>query len=189
LIVIGNGESRQHINLNDLAGLKVGCNAVHRDVRVDHLVCVDRLPLREAIAAQLASTTIWTRAEYASPSCNTVPLVPQGNQRADHTRNWGSGPYAVLVGLLFSSTIHMIGFDLYSNNTLVNNMYKDTDCYQLSSSHAVDPRYWVYQMGRIFLDYPDKYFIVYNLPNWVAPAEWCLANVEFKTLDNIHQIM
>jgi len=82
-----------------------------------------------------------------------------------------------------------VGFDLYSKNNLVNNIYKDTSAYQSSTSHAVDPRYWIYQIGRIFLENTDKYFIVYNLPGWVLPKEWHLANVEFKTLDNIYHIM
>jgi hypothetical protein len=53
LIVIGNGESRQNIDLNEIPGLKIGCNAVHRDFHVDHLVCIDRLPLQEAINSNL----------------------------------------------------------------------------------------------------------------------------------------
>jgi hypothetical protein len=189
LIVIGNGESRRSIDLNEIPSLKIGCNAVHRDFHVDHLVCIDRLPLQEAIKSNLKSTTIWTREEYSQYSVNTLPSIPQGNQRADQTRHWGSGPYAILLGLQFSDTVHIVGFDLYSKNNLVNNIYKDTDSYQSSTSHAVDPRYWIYQISRIFLENTDKYFVVYNLPGWVLPKEWCLANVEFKTLDNIYHIM
>ena len=189
LIVIGNGESRRSIDLSQIPSLKIGCNAVHRDFHVDHLVCIDRLPLQEAIKSNLKSTTIWTREEYSQYSVNTLPSIPQGNQRADQTRHWGSGPYAILLGLQFSDTVHIVGFDLYSKNNLVNNIYKDTDSYQSSTSHAVDPRYWIYQISRIFLENTDKYFVVYNLPGWVLPKEWCLANVEFKTLDNIYHIM
>jgi len=189
LIVIGNGESRRNIDLNEIPSLKIGCNAVHRDFHVDHLVCIDRLPLQEAINSNLNSTKIWTREEYSRYSVNTLPPIPQGNQRADQTRNWGSGPYAILLALNFSDIIHIVGFDLYSTNNLVNNIYKDTSAYQSSTSHAVDPRYWIYQISRIFLENTDKYFIVYNLPGWVLPKEWCLANVEFKTLDNIYHIM
>jgi hypothetical protein len=177
LIVIGNGESRQGINISSLTGTKIGCNAVHRDLHVDHLVCVDRGPIQEALAANLTSTTLWTR--------DNLPETPQGSQRVDQPRHWGSGPYAVLLATTMSEEIHMVGFDLWSNDRLVNNVYKGTNNYSDAGSHAVDPRYWVYQISRIFLANTDKYFIVYNKPNWTLPQSWCLANVIFKTLDKL----
>lgn len=188
MIVIGNGESRQHVNIDNLPGIKVGCNAIHRDFDVDHLVCVDHTPLREALASGLNST-IWTRAEYAVPPCCPLPEIPQGNQRADQERNWGSGPYAILLAAQLSNNIHILGFDLHSKTNLVNNVYKGTLGYSSKDSHAVDPRYWVYQIRRIFLTYPDKYFIVYNNEDWTLPKEWYLANVELKTLDSIYFVV
>jgi hypothetical protein len=80
----------------------------------------------------------------------------------------------------------MIGFDLWSETRLVNNIYKNTDGYSKSDSHAVDPRYWIYQISRIFLENSDKYFIVYNKDDWALPESWRLANVTFKTLDNLY---
>ena len=51
-VVIGNGESRGSL---DLANLKntvtlIGCNAIHRDIVVDHLVCCDQRMVKEAEA-------------------------------------------------------------------------------------------------------------------------------------------
>ena len=40
--VLGNGESRQQVNVKNLKGIKIGCNAIIRDYKVDHLICVDR---------------------------------------------------------------------------------------------------------------------------------------------------
>lgn len=177
MIVIGNGESRRDIDLNCIKSAKIGCNAIHRDCYVEHLVCVDKKTIEEAYAAGLTDTKIWTR--------DNLPEPPQGNQRADHPRHWGSGPYALLLATTMSDYIHIIGFDLWSSNRLVNNIYKDTPNYSSANSHAVDPRYWIYQISRIFLTYPDKYFIVYNKADWVLPESWRLANVEFKTLDNL----
>ena len=48
---IGNGESRTTINIDKLYGPTVGCNAVHRDYYTDHLVCVDRRMVKEAITS------------------------------------------------------------------------------------------------------------------------------------------
>lgn len=189
MIVIGNGESRQQVDIGRLHGKKIGCNLVFQDLFVDHLVCIDRGPLREAVNSNLTSTTIWTRHEYLLPNCVEVPEVPQGNQRPDLPRHWGSGPYAVLIAASMAKEIHMIGFDLYSNNGLVNNVYKGQQHYAKADSKAVDPRYWIYQISRVFSANTDKYFIVYNTVDWVMPESWCLANVDFKTLDSIHSTL
>jgi hypothetical protein len=184
MIVIGNGESRRDIDLSLIEDVKIGCNAVHRDMHVDHIVCVDTKPLKEALAANLQRTTVWTRPEYilnnkAIPLPDTLP----GNQRPDQARNWGSGPYAVLIAAMLSDNIQMIGFDLYSKDKLINNIYKGTDNYSSIDSHAVDPNYWIYQISRIMQTFNDKYFIVYNKSQWQLPLQWQLDNVSFKTLD------
>jgi hypothetical protein len=190
MIVLGNGESRRGLDLSFSNNIKIGCNAIHRDIHVDHLVCVDPAPLKEALASNLKNTTIWTRAEYASRhNAIQLPDVPRGNQRPDHARHWGSGPYAVLLALTMDNTIQMIGFDLYSNNRLVNNFYKDTANYSPSNSHAVDPSYWIYQISRIMQTYSDKYFVVYNIEGWQLPIQWQLDNVVFKTLDTIAECL
>jgi hypothetical protein len=186
MIVIGNGESRQRVDLGKIYGKKIGCNLAFQDIDLDHLVCIDRNPLKEALAAGLDKTNIWTRPEYVVAGCDVVPDVPQGNQRPDQPRHWGSGPYAVLIATILSKDIHMVGFDLYSNNDLINNVYKGQKHYAAADSIAVDPRYWIYQIGRVFSTNSDKYFIVYNTSDWQMPAEWCLANVEFKTLDSLY---
>ena len=38
MFVIGNGESRRHINIDTLPEFKIGCNAICRDYFVDHLI-------------------------------------------------------------------------------------------------------------------------------------------------------
>ena len=50
MLVIGNGESRLKTNLNKIEDIKIGCNAICRDMPVDHLVCVDRRMVLEAIS-------------------------------------------------------------------------------------------------------------------------------------------
>lgn len=185
MLIIGNGESRAAIDIDRIDNKKIGCNAIHRDFFVDHLVCVDRRALTEAVSSDLPDTQIWTREEYLSNRCKKLPDVPQGNQRADQPRHWGSGPYAILLATEFSSEIHIIGFDLYGQNSLINNVYKGTTCYADPESRAVDPRYWIYQIGRIFLEHPDKYFVIYNTAEWILPTSWFLENVKLKNLDSI----
>lgn len=188
VLVIGNGESRKNIDFNEFNCVKVGCNAIHRDFHVEHLVCVDRRTLTEAIDS--TATTIYTRQDWLNFSKDSrVQLVPElpynGELREDDPWNWGSGQFALLVGCSLSNHIHIVGFDLWGNGTLVNNVYKDTKNYDPSTKRAVDPRYWIYQNSKIFQSYPDKYFTIYNAPNWPMPDSWKLANVELKTLDKL----
>lgn len=192
MIVVGNGESRKDINLTNLKNI-VGCNALHRDIVVDHLICVDRRCVIEALKSpNCVNTKIYTRLEWVDnfnhPALVAVPKLPyEGNLRQDDPFQWGSGGYALLVAAQLSNHVDIIGFDLWSNNKHVNNMYKDTKNYSAAHSHSVDPSYWIYQVGRVFACYPDKYFTVYNQIGWPMPHPWCLANVNFQTVDMLQQ--
>jgi len=184
-LVIGNGQSRLDIDINSVLDhyITVGCNAIHRDFKVDHLVCCDRRMVLEAIENNVEN--IYTRSDWKFniPSVKNLPGLPyQGDQRPDEPFHWGSGPYAVLLATDFSDHIHMIGFDLYGINGLVNNIYKGSKNYSKEDSRAVDPSYWIYQISKVFESFPDKYFTVYN-DNWIIPESWKLNNVSFKTID------
>ena len=111
-----------------------------------------------------------------------VPDLPYvGDQRPDDPIHWGAGPYAVLLAAkLTTDDIHLLGFDLHSVDKLVNNVYKDTANYSLAHKSAVDPRYWIYQIGKIFKHYPTTQFVVHN-DNFELPKAWKQSNV---SLDN-----
>ena len=49
-LVIGNGESRRDVNLETYRSTHtlIGCNAIHRDLIIDHLICCDRRMAAEA---------------------------------------------------------------------------------------------------------------------------------------------
>jgi len=64
----------------------------------------------------------------------------------------------------------------------VNNIYKGTVNYARVGSQAVDPSYWVYQIGAVFMYYPNTKFIIHNRPGWRMPTEWQKNNVEFVAL-------
>lgn len=187
IIVLGNGQSRQHLNLNSFTETKIGCNAIHRDFYVDHLVCVDRRMVQEALDANYQGQ-LYTRADwehfFKNKPVKILPNLPyKGTSRPDDPFQWGSGPYAVLLAATLDDEISMYGFDLFSSTPYVNNIYKDTINYDSSNKSAVDPRYWIYQIFKVFECFPDKYFTVYNHSDWELPSEWRLANVQFKPLD------
>lgn len=194
-MVIGNGESRKNIDLKNYKDyVLIGCNAIHRDYAVDHLVCCDQRMVREALTNDKISN-IHTRSRYfkdfkklqKQKSVRLLPEIPyQGQFKADKDEHWGSGPYAVLLACeLGFDQIHMIGFDLYGRDHRVNNIYKNTNHYLKDSALAVDPAFWIYQIKKVFSIFDDRQFFVYNLPNWKMPESWCQPNVSYFELKNL----
>ena len=96
MLIIGNGESRQNINLLEIEDIKIGCNAICRDHKVDHLICVDRRMVQEAVNLQYTGT-VYTRQDWVNSfkehkNVTTVPDVPyDGDIRMDQPFQWGSG--------------------------------------------------------------------------------------------------
>ena len=193
--VFGNGESRKQIDLDQLKGYKVGCNAIMRDHAVDYLVCVDRRMVNEAVEKNINETTlVYTRPDWYGnyrhlKNIREVPDIPyEPSIRADEPFQWGSGPYAVLLAAKLSKerSISLVGFDLYSDNKLVNNMYKGTQGYDDSDKSAVDPRYWIHQISKVFECFPKVNFTVYRPLAWETPKAWIKSNVEVDKISNIY---
>ena len=192
MYVFGNGESRTSVNIDKLEGTKVGCNAIYRDYTMDHLICVDPPMLQEAVESNYNKhATVYTRAnQFAQYRLETnmriVPDLPYiGDQRPDDPIHWGAGPYAVLLAAtLTTDDIHLLGFDLHSVDKRVNNVYKDTANYSLAHKSAVDPRYWIYQIGKVFNSYPETQFVVHN-DNFELPKSWNKPNVSLDNISNL----
>lgn len=200
VVVIGNGESRSSIDLAALMGkiTLIGCNAIHRDLVVDHLICCDQRMVNEAVLNK-SIQHIYTRPRYYNDfrralqknSVNNLPDLPyQGKLKADQPEHWGSGPYATLLAahLKFKS-VNMIGFDLYGKNHLVNNVYKNTANYLPENKSAVDPAFWIYQGRKVFQCYENTTFNIFNTTDWCLPTDWQLPNVHLFDLNKFNQVL
>jgi hypothetical protein len=195
MYAIGNGESRAHLNIDKLSGTKVGCNAILRQFSVEHLVCCDRRMVQEAIAADYnLHSYIYTRSDWYRHFAQHVrvrelPKLPYaGKERWDDPFNWGSGPYAVLLAarLAEQETVKLLGFDLYGNGKLVNNIYKGSPNYSGAASRSVDPKYWILQIGKIFELYKNQQFVIYQTEDWTLPEAWNYSNVSVDNISNIY---
>ena len=91
----------------------------------------------------------------------------------------------MLLGAKLSEQVNLIGFDLHSQTSKVNNVYKDTKGYDASTKHAVDPRYWIHQIGKVFELYRKRKFTIYQTNDWKLPKCWNYPNVSLDTLDNL----
>lgn len=192
---IGNGESRTNIHIDNLEGLKVGCNAIYRDYYTDYLVCVDRRMMQEALSAgaNIQGTRIYTRPDWCNQfktlHVREVPELPyKGTERWDEPFQWGSGPYAVLIAAMKSEEheVNLLGFDLHSYTKTVNNIYKGTQNYDATDYRAVDPRYWIHQISMVFKHFPNVQFTIYQESKWNIPKAWIKANVTVDNISNIY---
>lgn len=197
VVVLGNGESRAAVDIHHLKKIYplVGCNAIHRDIVVDHLICCDHRMVFESLENKNnTSTKIYVRERsYRSfkkiqknKNVYQLPAVPTtGSIKRDNPEHWGSGPYAVLVAsLLDQDQIYLVGFDLYPSNNKFNNIYKGTKNYNSIDSAPVDPSYWIYQVSETFKRYDHKRYIIVNYKDWKIPKEWQLENVSFLEMEN-----
>jgi hypothetical protein len=192
---IGNGESRVGIDIKKLYGPKVGCNAIYRDYETDYIVCVDRRMVEEAVSAGAnIDRVVYTRSDWYHRyqgflHLRELPELPyHGKDRRDEPFQWGSGPYAVLLAARYAKErfVNLIGFDLYSKTTTVNNIYKGTSNYDDADKRAIDPRYWIHQIGMVFCCYPKIEFTVYQESDWKAPKAWIQPNVKVDNISNIY---
>lgn len=193
---IGNGESRRFLNLPKLTENKIviGCNALHRDLSVDHLICCDRRMVDEAIkGSNTAKTKIYVRDMWfkyfrkikKDKRIVHLPTLPyNGDKKIDQPLHWGSGTYALLVAASLPdvSEVRIIGFDLYNKDNKVNNIYKNTMHYAKKDDKPVDYSYWVYQAQKVFVHYPNVNFNIINSKDWEMPPQWKLSNVSNQLL-------
>jgi len=193
MLVIGNGESRQNIDISKINQPKVGCNAIMRDFAVDYLVCVDRRMVEEALQKNVNQhSLVYTRKDwfknYNAKRLRIVPDLPYaGSERWDEPFQWGSGPYAVLVGAKYTQNkeVNLLGFDLFSKTKTINNIYKSTPRYDDKNKRPVDPRYWIHQIGMVFKHFPKVTFTTYQEAEWQLPQAWNRPNVKVDKISNI----
>jgi len=199
-LVIGNGESRRLVDLDNLRSkyILIGCNAIHRDITVDHLVCCDRRMADEAVKnPRVKQTVVYVRPSWfhyfrkilKNKNIREVPQLPySGEMKQDQPDHWGSGGYAVLLAAsLGFEQIDVLGFDLYPVNQKVNNLYKGTPNYAGIEAQSVDYSYWVYQLSQIFFYYPNIKFRIINHKDWLMPGSWQQSNVSFTTIDDLNR--
>jgi hypothetical protein len=192
---VGNGESRLGIDVNKLSGPKSGCNAIYRNYQIDYITCVDRRMMNECLNAGANITSLlYTRPEWYGNykgflHVRELPELPYtGSERWDEPFQWGSGPYAVLLAAKYAKEkyVNLIGFDLYSKTQLVNNVYKGTSNYDEADKRAIDPRYWIHQIGMVFKCFPKINFTLYQDKDWELPKAWIQPNVKVDNISNIY---
>lgn len=134
--VWGNGESRRRADKMyaefwaDMKqiGPQYGCNAMYRDMLLDHLVVIDPSMLDEIAKDKdkyAEHNPVWTGYRNPKQWGTKVRNIPKN-------KRWNAGTSATHLAVQHGHTeIFLIGHDLEPNsNGLTNNMYKSTDNYR-----------------------------------------------------------
>jgi hypothetical protein len=152
--VLGNGVSRQLVDLNNLRhlGQIYGCNALYRDFVPDVLVSTDKpISTRIQDSGYPQNNRFYTRRPVPGNGANPVPQKYYG---------YSSGPIAASIAALDGAVIiYLVGFDMGPVNNHFNNVYADTEFYKKSSALPTFTGNWARQLTQIMRDFPTIAFV------------------------------
>ena len=180
--VLGNGESRKGIEINDLMakGTVFACNGVYRTHRPHWLIAVDPKMMLE-----IAETDYVVHNKVYS---NFNAQYQKHQKLLDHVTwskpslGWSSGPTALRLACDKQfKDIYILGFDYQGHNDgtnksrfRFNNVFKDTRNYKKSQDEATFYGNWMNQTKRCLQDFPDAQFHRVIPEAWFKPKdlEW-----------------
>jgi hypothetical protein len=169
--VLGNGESRKGIEINDLMqkGTVFACNAVYRTHRPHFLVAVDpKMILEIAETDYMLHNKVWS---------NYNAQYERNNKIMDHCNwfkpslGWSSGPTALRMACEHGfEEIYILGFDYQGHSDgkrfKLNNVFGDTRNYKKRNDEATFYGNWMNQTKRCLQDFKHVKF------NRVIPKGW-----------------
>ncbi len=177
--VLGNGESRKGININDLKekGTVYACNAVYRTHQPHWLVAVDPKMMNE-----IAETDYVVHNKVYS---NFNKQYEKHQKLLDHVTwskpslGWSSGPTALKLACDHGfKEIYILGFDYQghkeeskNNRFRLNNIFGDTRNYKKSNQEATFYGNWMNQTKRCLKDYQDVTFHRVIPEGWFKPKD------------------
>ena len=183
--VLGNGQSRLNLNLNELKtqGTIYGCNALYREFEPDFLVAVDTKMVNEIIASGYHKThSVWTNPNKGITSKSNINLF------SPH-KGWSSGPTALWMACQQKFThVYIFGFDYQGIEGKVNNVYADTFNYKKSQDAATFFGNWLSQTEKTVKEYKNINFFRVITPGQFIPDKLQgIANLQHITFDNFNQ--
>jgi hypothetical protein len=153
--VLGNGVSRQDVDLNALStlGPTYGCNALSREFEPSVLISTD-VPISKFIQESGYSQkhVHYTRKPLPSLGAKRIPQEYYG---------FSSGPVAAGIAAIDKHRkIYLLGFDMGPTRTgHFNNIYAGTEFYKKTSATPTFTGNWVRQLVTIAKDFPKVQFV------------------------------
>ena len=187
--VLGNGESRKGIEINDLKekGTVFACNAVYRTHRPHFLIAVDpKMVFEIAETDYPIHNKVWSNfnAQY-----NKHPKILNHVNWFKPSLGWSSGPTALRMACEHGfKEIYILGFDYQGHNQgkrfTLNNMFGDTRNYKKRNDEATFYGNWMNQTKRCLQDFKDVRFHRVIPENWFQPKDlgWA-GNIDHPTTE------
>ena len=187
--VLGNGESRKGIRIDDLKkhGKVYACNGVYRTEKPDYLVAVDPKMVLEIVETDYPKNNqVWSNfnAQY-----NKNPKILNHVQWFRPSLGWSSGPTALRLACEHGhKEIYILGFDYQGHKEgqrfKFNNLFKDTRNYKRGKDDATFYGNWMNQTKRCLKDFKDIKFHRVIPKGWFAPKdlEWA-GNIDHPTIE------
>lgn len=170
--VIGNGPSREAIDLYSLKGVTWGCNALYRDYAPDYLVAVDPMMQREILSANYHEThkVVFkrTKAYDFTPHPNITEWRPA--KGAPNNSGTTAVYYATTHG---ARRVFLLGFDISKEN-----VYDGTNCYNPKRYMKLFPSNW-----KVIVDWQQRNSSLEIIR--VINPEICHTPPELKVLKHI----
>ena len=188
--VLGNGESRQGIKIEDLKrhGTVFACNAVYRTEKPHYLVAVDpKMILEIAETDYPKHNAVWSNYNHQYSKNETAKNHVRWFQPS---LGWSSGPTALKMAADKKfATIYILGFDYQGHtrgdrhkNFAFNNVFKDTRNYKKGTEEATFYGNWMNQTKRVLNDYKHIKFFRVVTKNAFKPHDLEF-NENFKNID------
>ena len=135
ITIIGNGESRKTINIDQIKGIKVGCNGIYLHNKVDLICAMDKF-WRDKIVKE-TNIPLISRLHNNSFQ-TTLELYKDKWYNTDCPyRGYCSGITALdYICHNYKDNIYLIGFDFDYKGETVNHIYKDTPNHPKSNRPA-----------------------------------------------------
>ena len=177
--VLGNGESRKGIEINDLMekGTVFACNGVYRTHRPHFLIAVDpKMILEIAESDYMLHNKVWSNfnAQY-----NRHQKILDNVQWFKPSLGWSSGPTALRMACEHGfKEIYILGFDYQGHHDgksyKLNNIFGDTRNYKRKKDEATFYGNWMNQTKRCLQDFKEVQFHRVIPKGWFKPKdiEW-----------------
>jgi len=177
--VLGNGESRKNISINELKknGTVFACNGVYRSDTPDYLIAVDpKMIIEICESGYQKNNQVWTNFNN---QYNKKPEVLDHVRWFQPSLGWSSGPTALRMAAEKKfSEIYILGFDYQGhklndkhNRYTFNNVFANTRNYKRSGDEATFYGNWMNQTKRVLQDFPESKFYRIIPKGWFQPHD------------------
>jgi len=179
--VLGNGTSRQSINLDNLKskGMIYGCNALYREFSPNYLISVDPRMIHEINQSGYQNNNpVWTNYNITFKKYKNFNYF-------EPSKGWSSGPTALwLAATNGHKNIYILGFDFKGlhGKDIVNNIYAGTPNYKCSHESATFYGNWLRQTQTVIREFKKIQFHRVIAADNFQPKE-------LNTFTNFHTIL